>query len=79
MFLKVKISSTSEFEDEDNSDISVIIGGDKENYDSDEEISDILLDSDKQVTPSIILIRDSGSCISYVLFKTTCYMDKFLK
>lgn len=41
-------SSNSDSEDEDNSDVSLIIGSDNENHDSDEEVSDILLDSDKQ-------------------------------
>ena len=65
-FSNSKGSSNSEpFEDEENSDVSIITSSvsDNENHDSEEEISDILLDSDKQVTLSI-LIFDSRSCIA---------------
>ena len=61
-FSHSKGSSNSEFEDEDNSDVSIIISSDNENHDSD-EISDIFLDSDKQIILSI-LIFDSSNCIS---------------
>lgn len=64
-FSNSKGSSNSEFEDEENSDVSIITSSvsENENHDSEEEISDILLDSDKQVTLSI-LIFDSRSCIA---------------
>ena len=69
-------SSNSEPEDEYNSDLC-IIDSDKDRHDSDDENSDILYDSDKQVILSIILISDSSSCIYLLLFKKTKYMAKF--
>ena len=71
-----KESSNSELEDEYNSDL-YIIDSDKDRHDSDDENSDILYDSDKQVILSIILISDSSSCIYLLLFKKPKYMAKF--
>ena len=43
---------------------AVIENHNKENHNSDEEISDILLDSDKQqVTLTIVLVCDGSSCL----------------